>query len=58
MKITIQHDYVSHIADFLIPEDPDRLPDVEQAVDSCLYFLSLYYKKPEKIQEAARDWEL
>lgn len=57
MKITIQHDYVSHIADFLDPNDPDRLPDVEQAVDSCLYFLSLYYK-PEKIQEVARDWEL
>lgn len=54
MKITIQHDYVSHIADFLDPNDPDRLPNVEQAVDSCLYFLSLYYK--EKVQEAARDW--
>lgn len=57
MKITIQHDYLSLLADFLDPNDPDRLPDVKQVVDSCLYLLSLYYK-PEKIQEAARDWEM
>ena len=57
MIIKICHDYVSHIADFLVPDDPDQLPDVEQAVDSCLYFLSLYYK-PESVQEAAKDWEL
>ncbi len=57
MTITLSHDRISHIADFLIPDDPDRLPDVEQAVDSCLYFLSLYYK-PEKIQEAAKEWEI
>lgn len=57
MKLILNHHHISHIADFLIPDDPDRLPDVEQAVDSCLYFLSLYYK-PEKVQEAARDWEL